>query len=90
MIKLLSPLAKLEELNLGTIFKEKPPCRSGNFFGGTLHYADVAVFTKLKKLDLSNTSLHGIWVVCIFADVFTDVFIRFLQVSCPRYSNLPI
>jgi len=46
-IKLLSPLTKLEELNLG-----------GNVFGGTIT-ADVAVFIKLKKLILLNMGLDG-------------------------------
>ena len=50
-IKLLAPLANLEELNL-----------SDNDLGGTIS-ADVAVFTKLKKLVLSGMGLDGEMVV---------------------------
>ena len=46
-LKLLAPLANLEELSLG-----------GNALGGTIT-ADVAVFKKLKKLDLSYMGLDG-------------------------------
>ena len=46
-LKLLAPLANLEELSLG-----------GNALGGTIT-ADVAVFKKLKKLDLSSMILGG-------------------------------
>ena len=46
-IKLLSPLANLEELGLG-----------GNELGGAIT-ADVAVFAKLKKLGLNNMGLDG-------------------------------
>ena len=46
-LKLLAPLANLEELSLG-----------GNALGGTIT-ADVAVFKKLKKLDLSRMILGG-------------------------------
>ena len=46
-LKLLAPLANLEELSLG-----------GNALGGTIT-ADVEVFTKLKKLDLHRMSLDG-------------------------------
>ena len=45
--KLLSPLAKLEELSL-----------SGNELGGVIP-TDVAVFTNLKTLDLSEMGLEG-------------------------------
>ena len=51
MIKLLAPLANLEELNL-----------SDNRLGGTIS-ADVAVFTKLKKLELRKMGLDGEMVV---------------------------
>ena len=46
-LKLLAPLANIEELSL-----------SGNKLGGTIT-ADVAVFKKLKKLDLRRMSLGG-------------------------------
>ena len=46
-LKLLAPLANLEELSLG-----------GNALGGTLT-ANVAVFKKLKKLDLHHMGLDG-------------------------------
>ena len=46
-IKLLSPLANLEELDL-----------SGNTLGGKIT-ADVAVFTKLKRLALNYMGLDG-------------------------------
>ena len=46
-IKLLSPLIELEELNLGF-----------NKLGGTIT-ADVAVFSKLKKLSLYKMGLGG-------------------------------
>jgi len=46
-IKLLSPLTNLEELSLG-----------GNKLGGTIT-SDVAVFTKLKKLELHDMELDG-------------------------------
>ena len=46
-IKLLSPLANLEELGLG-----------GNKLGGAIT-ADVAAFKMLKKLGLSNMRLDG-------------------------------
>ena len=46
-LKLLAPLANLEELSLG-----------GNALGGTIT-ADVEVFTKLKKLDLHGMGLDG-------------------------------
>ena len=47
-IKLLSPLANLEELGLG-----------GNKLGGAITADDVAVFAKLKKLGLNNMGLGG-------------------------------
>ena len=50
-IKLLAPLSNLEELNL-----------SYNDLGGTI-MADVAVFTKLKKLVLVEMELDGEMVV---------------------------
>ena len=46
-LKLLAPLANLEELSLG-----------GNALCGTIT-ADVEVFTKLKKLDLHGMGLDG-------------------------------
>ena len=46
-IKLLSPLTELEELNLGE-----------NKLGGAIT-ADVAVFTKLKRLILFDMRLDG-------------------------------
>ena len=46
-LKLLAPLANLEELSLG-----------GNALGGTIT-ADVEVSTKLKKLDLHGMGLDG-------------------------------
>ena len=46
-LKLLAPLANLEELSLG-----------GNALGGTIT-ADVEVFTKLKKLDLRGMGFDG-------------------------------
>ena len=46
-VKLLSPLANLEELSL-----------SGNKLGGTIP-PDIAAFTKLKKLDISDMNLEG-------------------------------
>ena len=46
-LKLLAPLANIEELSLG-----------GNKLGGKIT-ADVAVFTKLKSLDLCNMGLDG-------------------------------
>ena len=46
-LKLLAPLANLEELSLGS-----------NALGGTIT-ADVEVFTKLKKLDLHGMGLDG-------------------------------
>ena len=46
-LKLLAPLANIEELSL-----------SGNMLGGKIA-ADVAVFTKLKSLDLSQMGLDG-------------------------------
>jgi len=46
-LKLLAPLANLEELSLG-----------GNALGGTIT-ADVEVFTKLKKLYLHRMGLDG-------------------------------
>ena len=46
-LKLLAPLANLEELSLG-----------GNALGGTIT-VDMEVFTKLKKLDLHGMSLDG-------------------------------
>ena len=45
--KLLAPLANIEELSLG-----------GNNLGGTIT-ADMAVFKKLKKLDLSRMGLDS-------------------------------
>ena len=47
MIKLLSPLKNLEELNL-----------SRNEIGGTIT-SDVAVFTNLKELQLCSMGLDG-------------------------------
>ena len=46
-LKLLAPLANIEELSLGN-----------NKLGGTIT-ADVAVFRKLRKLDLSFMGLDG-------------------------------
>ena len=46
-VKLLSPLTNLEELSLGD-----------NQLGGTIT-SDVAVFTKLKKLELYSMELDG-------------------------------
>ena len=46
-LKLLAPLANIEELSLG-----------GNKLGGTIT-ADVAVFKKLEKLNMTNCSLDG-------------------------------
>ena len=46
-LKLLAPLANLEELSLG-----------GNALGGTIT-ADVVVFKKLKKLDVQGMGLDG-------------------------------
>ena len=46
-LKLLAPLANIEELSLG-----------GNKLGGTIT-ADVAVFKKLKQLYLINMGLNG-------------------------------
>ena len=46
-LKLLAPLANIEELHL-----------DGNELGGTMT-ADVAVFKKLKKLGLSRMGLNG-------------------------------
>ena len=46
-LKLLAPLANIEELLLG-----------GNMLGGKIT-ADVAVFTKLKSLNLSTMGLDG-------------------------------
>ena len=46
-LKLLAPLANIEELSLG-----------GNKLGGTIT-ADVAVFKKLKKLGLNSMGLDG-------------------------------
>ena len=54
-IKLLAPLANLEELNL-----------SYNDLGGTI-MADVAVFTKLKKLVLIEMELDGEMVVPVLS-----------------------
>ena len=76
-LKLLAPLANIEELSLG-----------GNKLGGTIT-ADVAVFTKLKKLELCSMALDG-KIGSTRSERFTfrvDVF-PFLQDNCPRNSEI--
>ena len=76
-LKLLAPLANLEELSLG-----------GNALGGTIT-ADVEVFTKLKKLDLNGMNLDGKRLIIrsgrfVFA---IEVDVVFMQGLCRRCSQ---
>ena len=79
-LKLLAPLANLEELSLG-----------GNKLGGAIT-SDVAVFTELKKLKLYSMELDG-KIGSTRTERFGILltFHCFWQANCPRNSaNLSI